>query len=59
VGSYIAKEREDVFFDNLVRLANTGIIVSWALPGQDGDFHRNLMDNDQVTKPLNPNNPKP
>ena len=52
VGSYISKAREDVFFDNLVRMANVGVIVSWALPGQDGEFHVNPLDNDQVIRQM-------
>jgi 2-polyprenyl-3-methyl-5-hydroxy-6-metoxy-1,4-benzoquinol methylase len=41
VGEHIPHQLEDVFIGNLVRHAKKGIILSWAVPGQEGHHHVN------------------
>lgn len=41
VAEHIPKEFEPVYIDNLVRHSKEGIILSWAVPGQDGLAHIN------------------
>ena len=41
VAEHIPKEYEDTFLSNLERHAKTGIILSWAVPGQPGHYHVN------------------
>ena len=42
VAEHIPQQYEQVFLDNLVRHAKEGIILSWAVPGQNGHSHVNL-----------------
>ena len=53
VGEHIPEEFEDIFLDNLCRHALTGIILSWAIPGQGGDGHVNCRDNKYIEDKLN------
>ncbi|XP_037792928.1 uncharacterized protein LOC119588307 [Penaeus monodon] len=48
VGEHIPRQSEGVFLDNLVRHACTGIVLSWAVPGQDGHHHVNNRENDYI-----------
>lgn len=48
VGEHIPAEYEDVFFGNMVRHANEGIVLSWSVEGQGGHFHVNNHNNDYV-----------
>ena len=48
VGEHIPKEYEDVFIDNVLRHANEYVLMSWAVPGQNGDGHVNEQSNDYV-----------
>lgn len=48
VGDRIPREYEDIFLDNLAKHAKYGIIMSWAIPGQDGDGHVNCQSNRQI-----------
>merc|ERR1719273_2352837 len=41
VAEHIPAKYEKIFLSNLVRHAKTGIIMSWAVPGQDGYGHIN------------------
>ena len=42
VAEHIPQQYEQIFLDNLVRLAKEGIILSWGVPGQRGHSHINL-----------------
>ncbi|XP_063593324.1 uncharacterized protein LOC134770393 [Penaeus indicus] len=48
VGEHIPRQHEGVFLDNLARHACTGIVLSWAVPGQDGYHHVNPRENSYV-----------
>ena len=41
VAEHIPAEYETVYLSNLIRHAKEGIILSWAVPGQDGHYHIN------------------
>ncbi|XP_059176589.1 uncharacterized protein LOC131956184 [Physella acuta] len=41
VGEHIPAKFEDIYLDNLARHAREGIVLSWAVPGQDGLSHVN------------------
>lgn len=41
VAEHIPIEFEDIFLSNLARHAKTGLILSWAVPGQPGHYHVN------------------
>lgn len=41
VAEHIPREAETIFVNNLVRRAAKGIVISWAIPGQDGVGHVN------------------
>ena len=41
VAEHIPKEYEDTFLSNLVRHTKSGVILSWAVPGQHGHYHVN------------------
>ena len=45
VGEHIPGEFEQIFLDNMANKATTGIILSWAIPGQHGDGHVNCKSN--------------
>ena len=44
VAEHIPEKYQDVFLSNIVRHAKTGVILSWAEPGQDGYHHVNNRD---------------
>jgi hypothetical protein len=48
VGEHVPKDFEKVFIDNVTKLANKGMILSWAVPGQDGFGHYNCQPNDYI-----------
>ena len=48
VGEHIPKQFEDNFIFNLCNHAISGIILSWALPFQNGDGHVNCQTNEYV-----------
>jgi len=56
VGEHIPAEFEQVFLDNLVkhRIENEvgRMILSWAIPGQDGDGHVNCRSNDYIMQQM-------
>lgn len=48
VGEHIPKKFEAVFLDNLTNHAKETIVLSWAIPGQEGDGHVNCRPNSYV-----------
>jgi hypothetical protein len=48
VGEHIPQEYEQTFLDNVVKCAKQWIILSWAVPGQNGDGHVNCRDNEYI-----------
>ena len=48
VGEHLPKEYEDIFFANIIRNSKSGILLSWAVPGQKGDGHVNEQSNDYI-----------
>ena len=48
VAEHIPADFEEIFLDNVIRHARSGIILSWAVPGQGGYHHVNLRSNDYV-----------
>jgi Methyltransferase domain len=48
VGEHIPKEFESIFLDNLTRHAKDTIVLSWAIPGQEGDGHVNCRPNSYI-----------
>lgn len=48
VGEHIPAEYENIFLDNLARHADKGILLSWAVEGQNGHHHVNNYNNDYV-----------
>jgi hypothetical protein len=52
VGEHIPKEFESTFIRNLVGCCTTGIVISWAIPGQDGDGHTNCQPNEYIVERL-------
>lgn len=54
VGEHILPEFEQTFLDNIVKHSLDGglIILSWAVPGQDGDGHVNCQTNDYIMQQM-------
>lgn len=52
VGEHIPPEKTSVFVNNLVKHAKNGIILSWAIPGQNGFSHINNKANSEVIEML-------
>jgi len=54
VGEHIPAEFEQAFLDNLIKHSLDGglIILSWAVPGQDGDGHVNCQTNDYIMQQM-------
>lgn len=52
VGEHIPKKYESVYFDNLVRHAREGIILSWSKKGQAGHSHVNNRDFDYIKQQM-------
>ena len=48
VGEHIPNESESVFIDNIARHASEGVVLSWAVPGQNGHHHINTQPNEHV-----------
>ena len=48
VGEHIPKEYEQIFLDNLNRHCEDLLITSWAIRGQGGYGHVNLLNNDEI-----------
>jgi len=48
VGEHIDQAFEDTFFDNLVKLSEKGVVLSWAVEGQGGFQHVNEQSNAQL-----------
>lgn len=52
VGEHLPKEFEDIFISNLDKMNIKGIVLSWAIQGQDGDGHVNEQSNDYIKQKL-------
>lgn len=56
VGEHIPAEYEDIFLDNLVRHGRESddpiYIISWAVPGQNGDGHVNCRTNEYIIQKM-------
>jgi hypothetical protein len=52
VGEHIPVAFEAVVFDNLVRATASTLVLSWAIPGQDGHGHVNCRPNSYVIDQL-------
>lgn len=48
VGEHIPDIYEDLFIGNLVRHAERGVVLSWAVNGQGGHHHVNTHDNEFI-----------
>ena len=48
VGEHIPVDYEDIFIDNLVRNSANVLILSWAIPGQEGLGHVNCRENGYI-----------
>ncbi len=48
VGEHLPKQFETIFIENLMRHAEKGILLSWALEGQGGAGHFNEQNNDYI-----------
>lgn len=52
VGEHVPAEYESAFLDNVVAGVRTGIVLSWAVPGQGGHSHLNERSNEYVRQKL-------
>ena len=50
VGEHIPEEFEDVFIDNIANNTANKLVLSWAVPDQEGYFHVNCASNEWVIK---------
>lgn len=48
VGEHIPAEFENIYLDNIAKHAKGMIILSWAVPGQNGDGHVNCQTNQYI-----------
>lgn len=48
VGEHLPQQYEKIFIENLMRHANKGIILSWAIKHQGGTGHFNEQNNDYI-----------
>jgi hypothetical protein len=56
VGEHIPKEYVDVFLDNLTKFVGRMLIITWAIPNQDGLGHVNCQYNSYVIDKLEQRN---
>ena len=56
VGEHIPKSKESEFLDNLAYLAEAGLIISWAAPGQGGHGHINEQPSAYIIKEMSKRN---
>jgi len=52
VGEHIPQEFENLLIDNVSRLCRGYLVLSWAVPGQDGYGHVNCKTNEEVIEML-------
>lgn len=52
VGEHVPAEYADAFLDNLCESAKKGIVLSWAVPGQNGHGHVNEQANGYVVQKM-------
>ena len=50
LGEHIPAEYETVLFQNIIRHAKQGVLLTWAVPGQPGHHHVNNHPNEYVIK---------
>ena len=50
VGEHIPSTYQDVFIDNITKICNSYLILSWAVPGQPGIGHVNCLSNETIIK---------
>jgi len=48
VGEHIPPQYEDILINNIINNCSDGIILSWAIEGQDGPGHVNCKNNDYI-----------
>ena len=48
VAEHIPQQFESVYIDNIIRHARDGIVISWAIPGQEGYSHVNNRKHEYV-----------
>ena len=48
VGEHIPQEFQEIFLDNLTNNCSNSLLLSWAVPEQDGDGHINTRPNEWV-----------
>lgn len=53
VGEHIPKQFEESFIDNVASHARRLVVLSWAVPGQDGDGHVNCRSNLHIIRQFN------
>lgn len=53
LAEHVPKAYESILLDNIVSHACSGIILSWAVKGQDGHYHVNNQNNDYVERQMN------
>lgn len=52
VGEHVSTEYEKNFLDNISKHAASGIVISWAIPGQGGNGHVNERPNEWIIEQL-------
>jgi len=52
VGEHIPEQYEQVFIDNVCRMSNKYVCLSWAVVGQNGVGHVNCKDNDYIIEQM-------
>jgi len=52
VGEHIPKKHEQKFLDNVERFTSKDLVLSWAVPGQDGRGHYNEQPNEYIIKEM-------
>ena len=52
VGEHIPPQFQDTFLDNVAYNSSRYVLLSWAVPGQPGDGHVNMLSNETVIKEM-------
>jgi hypothetical protein len=53
VGEHLPKKYEQTFLDNIVRHAKNGVVLSWAVPNQNGHGHINCQSLKYIVQQMN------
>lgn len=48
VGEHLPQKFESIYIKNILTTALSGVVLSWAVPGQGGDGHYNERENDYI-----------